>query len=76
VQLGQPLSSTAALNDGTGGTINIGDLANTAYFTQSGSNPKFAPLLIKYHVPLTSKPESDAVSPSSTGGNPPASANH
>jgi prepilin-type N-terminal cleavage/methylation domain-containing protein len=59
VQLGQPLSSVAALNDGTGGTINIGDLANTAYFIQSGSNAKFTQLLTKYHVPLSSKPEDD-----------------
>ena len=60
VQLGQPLSSAAALNEGTGATINIGDLTNTAYFIQAGSNPKFTQLLAKYHVPLSSKPEGDA----------------
>lgn len=66
VQLGQPLSGTAALNDGTGGTINIGDLVNTAYFIQSGSNAKFTQLLVKYHVPLSSKPESDATTTTTT----------
>jgi prepilin-type N-terminal cleavage/methylation domain-containing protein len=67
VQLGQPLSGMAALNDGTGGTIHIGDLVNTAYFVQSGSNAKFTQLLAKYHVPLSSKPEGDASTTAAAG---------
>lgn len=63
VQLGQPVSGIAALSDGTGGTINLGDLTNTAYFVPSGSNAKFTQLLAKYHVPLSSKPEDDVPTP-------------
>ncbi|MBV9490647.1 MAG: prepilin-type N-terminal cleavage/methylation domain-containing protein [Verrucomicrobia bacterium] len=69
VQLGQPVSSVTALDDGTGGTINIGDLTNTAYFTPANANAKFAQLLSKYHIPTTSRPEGDAVV-SAAAGNP------
>ncbi|HEY0791981.1 MAG TPA: prepilin-type N-terminal cleavage/methylation domain-containing protein [Chthoniobacterales bacterium] len=69
VQLGQPIKDQAALSQGTGGTINPGDLIQTAYFTAAGTNQKFNDLLTRFHVPTTPGVESDAAT-GSNGVNP------
>ena len=70
VQLGQPIKDQAALSQGTGGTINPGDLIQTAYFTAAGTNQKFNDLLTRFHVPTSPGVESDAVT-TSNGTNAP-----
>jgi prepilin-type N-terminal cleavage/methylation domain-containing protein len=69
VRLGQNISQQTDLDNGTGGTITIGDLTLHAYFTPNNkSDQTLQSLLQKYGVPTSSGPE--PTSPSLAGPSP------
>lgn len=55
-QFGQQVDITK-ISDGTGGTINLGDLENTAYFQPTNPSATFQYALQLYRVPTAPKPE-------------------
>jgi prepilin-type N-terminal cleavage/methylation domain-containing protein len=69
VRLGQNIPQQTDLDNGTGGTITIGDLTSHAYFTPNNKNDQtLQSLLQKYGVPTSSGPE--PTSPSLAGPSP------
>jgi prepilin-type N-terminal cleavage/methylation domain-containing protein len=67
VRFGQSVSKQTDLDQGTGGSINAGDLQNCAYFTPKDNSQGFANILKQYHVPTAAQSEADpALAASST----------
>ncbi len=68
VRFGQSVTTQDQLNEGTGGTVEPGDLLNCAYFAPNDKSASFAALLKKYNVPLIAQPEADPLSETTATG--------